>query len=497
MKSIIQGIAGNRIISSGLGKLTLCYRGQPIQTPNADNDINKYIMFFRNGSNDAGNPLAYIICSGTGKTDTIEIVQGTNIDGGLYCPTYPYSWTDPRTKKIWYSATWKCTHGSDRFGDCFALYTYGPSLQSFKGGWDYWWYPNGTIAGSGSETVDVRKGVGNELSYFTMSANRAGPNCSGIKLASIPIKDWDSWYEQFITMNNGELVCLTNNVKHQNTANNRNMEFWYLSSNGSWIKSVIIPSGRGFSSGLFNGAQFLCSDRGIIVPTKEGVAITYMSSNAGSTTQYKLCTIISTDFGRTFGNQQILESVENNHCYLYSRPIIPYDSYSDNYARLFCLKTVQHQAAHKGSNTYIKFDTTDGIASNFSATNVGYSGSFWVMMTCCGLYKDGLSIWAAPSTDVGDSSTGDPRWVFWYDESDSTYGGKRAAGASNLDYDAHSAACIRLDDNNTIYSCGTHYFDNIPPDIVSSNTINGTYNIIFDNVTSVAGGLGCAFEVFE
>jgi len=440
-------------------------------------DINKIIMFYRYGDNDAGNNYVYKICSGNNVDDKIQLVSGLSdgIDKVTYSPNYHYSWTNPKDGKIWFMCTWKCDKPSnDRWGSESALYTYPASLQSWKGGMDLWWYPNGTLAGSGSSSYPVRKNK-EEIGYLQMSSNRAGPYCSGTLLSGAI---FNASYAFMMTNANNELNYIGRD-KDQLTFHSY---FWYMSSNGNWYNSFTCPSSTK-ATAPYNS---IC-----LCPTSSNVVIVRASSNG-------LYAYISTDYGRTFGEQQeVLSQLSDPDWYRYPRPIIPKGYYPDEYARIFCMKSTHVSKPYSGQHMFVKFNTDGGIVSDVTTVYPKQSGSLVVYMIAPGNYRNGVNVWASVVNDSpDDTERGDPRWVMWYDENTGNSGAKRWSGASHSDQN-HNSACARFDVEGNVWVAGAAYFAGFPPYIASSNMVSGTYSTKYNRVDTKAGACGCSFEVFN
>lgn len=472
-------------------------------------DIPKFILFSRYGANDAGNPVTYRICSGSGKTAKINLVSG---GPGSISPTYPVSWTD-RNGKIWVMVQFdNPSVTSHARGDHSCLWTVAPSLNSWKGGWDYWFYPNGTLAGSGSLSTGVVKKAGTAITWTSMSSNKAGPvyRCDNSAPAGYRQEIYDA-----MTMPNGELCMFFCAVGH-NTDIQRTKEFYYLSSNGTWYHPLTIPSTSvaPANCGAAHGAG------GGICVTSSNILLLWTSGGV-------LWGKVSTDCGRNWGNDiEITDAGGTDHTWVDPKGVVPKgDAINDDIARVFVVDFKPNECTGhmnpSGGKFFIYRISTNSPTLAHSRTHVNASGTsigHWpTPMISQGEYNNGWIVFAFPwhsaNTDIPNVNPstnvqGDPRYLFFWNENTDASGQIHFDKTGGFLKGSHSACCVRFDDNGILWAAGAAYYganegDNasrgqvINPDICSGTTSpTDSWSEVYDDVETQGGGCGATFEIF-
>jgi hypothetical protein len=459
---------------------------------------NKFLLAYRNGANDAGNPTSYRVCSGTSISSwEIDLFSPDDSSECAYaCTAFRDSFN-----RMWYSMhAWKNDVGNDWGAGC-ALYTYPESCNSWKGGWDYWFYPNGTVAGSGNSSTDVRKGAGNELNWAAISSNQAGPQVKHLK-------DGDSYRQgtgaDFNVLPNGELGCVV-----RNETNAGELKFFYMSNQIDWANPLT-------TDWCYKRTDNVC-----LAPASSMIGVIYASGDIS-----ELRCFSSSDNGRTFFNSGLVYTADRFIHTVYS--LEPRDSKTggclpDNYFRI-AVNLINNPAEWPWSSQVkiLKINAEDysdlsivTVAS--SGSSFGPSGGGYYLGAkrggCLGGYWDGLTIWGIHynpgNTIYNEGEQGDPRAIAWWNENTGDSGSKMFDESSGWLWGSHCATSVRFDDEGYIWCVGAAYFDateggdaykgqDLPPDICSGTTDpNGSYLEQYADVDTSAGGIGCGLLVFR
>jgi len=207
---IIQPIAGNNITRIiGSGRISI----YNYIVPELQYLGNKAIIFYRDGSNNSQVGLAYRIISGATVGDQIELFDGVNSDpiGGDRM-TYGVSHRDYKNR-IWVGGLFENdfdSYSGREYGAMMYLYTYPNSCNSWKGGWDYWFFANGKPAGSGTvgSTNVKRRNLTQTMTLYVFSSCNGGPyKFVGVGGLGNPKGECNPWHKNI--MQKGEHLELT------------------------------------------------------------------------------------------------------------------------------------------------------------------------------------------------------------------------------------------------------------------------------------------------
>lgn len=475
-----------------------------------------FIFTYRDGSNDAGNDICYRILSGSTIGPQMALFSGGT---AAFCPNYPSLFTDSNGR-IWCTVIWRDAVANVNTDPC-ALYTYAASVNSHKGGYDYWFYPNGTVAASGASgdggvgVAGARKGV----SWGSLSSNNA-----------MPYKTLQSalyhWHPKIFTNPYNEFMigCTSGGSITHTTALSTTLdkELWYLSSNNTWYRCPFTIYKETHDN--VNARPNNCYAFGA---TSSNIYAAYTSSG-------RIVMATSTDCGRSWGTPTTVYDASNtNIVFRDFRDCMSKTKYPDDYARVIVEECDQHSSSDNKQNPlsgswWIYKINTDN-PTQYTRVQVYASGSSTatpgvVPETKGELYNDSLILFGGVAgtgnvypADAGVS--GDPRWLFWWNTSTGDSGAKMFDMSGGKDYPSnyltaasHTDSCVRTDSNGVIWGCGTGYYGAkdgnsaykgyvLNPDICSGSTNpSGDYGYNpakYENVDTSAGGMGASFAIFN
>jgi len=457
--------------------------------------LDKIYLFYRNGANDFGNPTSYRVCSG-GNISSWEIDLYKGGDSSE-CTHGGVTFRDFKGRMWWCNPNYKnITPNPDVWGGAFAIYTYPESCNSWNGGWDYWWFPNGVSAGSGSSTSDV------DVTWASVSSNKAGPQV-------IYLKNGDTsrrWGKPlfFNVFPNGDLGC----VGKKDTENGTLM-VWYFSA-GSWTNTLEISSAN------------WTSNTGYDIMVASSLAAFVYCSGALEGQDCKLAVYLTSDNGRTWGDAQVIETATWPYKYFGLRPIEPRDSKTGGKLPDNIIRFGVHKGAWGAKNTnyqsgsqWIYRVNLEDLPNVLSSGMLISSGTDWEAKTkgSMATYYDGLIIVPAqvPSCATcvayNEGYECDPRNIMWWNENTGDSGAKQFDTSTCKLWGSHCGNSTIFGAGGTIYAVGNAYYgiegdacyhgSCMPPDICSGSTDpNDAFGERYDNVDDSGGGTGSSLFVF-
>jgi len=493
---IIQPIAGNNITRIiGSGRISI----YNYIVPELQYLGNKAIIFYRDGSNNSQVGLAYRIISGATVGDQIELFDGVNSDpiGGDRM-TYGVSHRDYKNR-IWVGGLFENdfdSYSGREYGAMMYLYTYPNSCNSWKGGWDYWFFANGKPAGSGTvgSTNVKRRNLTQTMTLYVFSSCNGGPyKFVGVGGLGNPKGECNPWHMNI--MPNGEPLVLTDYYSTYSPGNYgpRYFDYYYLSSNkidgthpsGTWYLSFRLKAPLA-SGGTYSRAISVVQDKTLIFYTSSG----------------RLCTRVSTDNGRSWGEHTVIETLNLNTALYCQIDSIPNNGRTtDNFARLFIQRASsnsKHTWVPNGCSQYIYKVNVDTL--EIDSRIVAHSGMSYPGYLCRkGDHRNGLTLFNKPLY-TGESTTtscGDPGFIQYWNENTNSYGiydvYKDALSAPAA---GHVGSTVRINNDNVIMQMGAGYFGTLEPDLYSGSTLTNMGKII-DIMDMPAGGCFFGLEILE